>query len=74
MIRIDKNIPIPPKVYRGRPSRYPFADMAIGDSFATEHTHASKISPSCAHATKTLGFKFSVRKQADGTIRVWRIA
>lgn len=31
--KIDKNLPIPPRPRRKRTSKYPIADMEIGDSF-----------------------------------------
>lgn len=76
MIQIDKNIPIPPRpTLPGRPSKYPFAEMEVGDSFATDKPcRGTTISGSINFAAKKLGYKFTSRKQADGTIRVWRIA
>ena len=33
-ITIEKGIPVPPKSVGGRPSKYPFGEMKVGDSFA----------------------------------------
>tara|TARA_R110000787_G_scaffold121700_1_gene232608 strand:+ start:104 stop:313 length:210 start_codon:yes stop_codon:yes gene_type:complete len=67
MIKIEKNIPMPEKksisVYAG------MDDMNIGDSFSIlgnrEYNTAYRRS-------KRLGFTIAVRKQKDGSLRVWR--
>jgi hypothetical protein len=32
-VAVDKNIPPPPDPCRGRPARYPYATMKVGESF-----------------------------------------
>jgi hypothetical protein len=76
MITIDKGIPVPP--LRMRHSKYPWAEMVVGDSFFIEaaaadlKARAANLSRGATSAGKQLGRRFTVRK-ADGGVRVWRI-
>lgn len=76
-VQIDKNIPMPDRLPgnagNGRWSKYPFAEMEVGDSFLVTDTPRNKISSAANQAYKRLGFKFKTGKVDDG-IRVWRIA
>ena len=69
-IQIEKNFPIPPG-RRGRPVKYPWYSMEIGDSFLpTEKcARATAYAASQRYAPK----KFIYRK-VDGGGRIWRIA
>lgn len=83
-IEIDKHLPPPPPT-TGRPFKYPFPDMAVGDSFAVPLSHenntkgenmaavrlrSSAIRYACAH-----GGKFTVRTDREaGVARCWRVA
>lgn len=62
MIKIDKNIPIPPK--RGRPKKYPFDEMEVGDSclVKTKGVLSRRID----------GKRFTTRT-VKGGVRVWRV-
>ena len=66
-MEVEKNVPIP--------ARYPFADMAVGDSFA--------LPPEITRTTVTVAagrygekhdMKFTVRRMPDKTLRCWRVA
>lgn len=76
MITIDKNVPMPES--RGS-SRYPYADMEVGDSFfiatrgVDELGTARRLRGSSFTYGKKVGKKFSVRKMGEG-FRVWRVA
>ncbi len=59
MFTIEKNIPIPPKKRCTVKSKYPFAEMKIGDSFF--------------NAKRKLSHTFIARKIAENTYRVWRV-
>lgn len=75
MIAIDKNVPVPPRIGGrpgGRPTKYPWLDMEIGDSFRTSGKRNS-IGAAVAWATKQYGRKFVTRREDDG-VRIWRIA
>lgn len=74
---IEKGIPCPPNSAGtnnlGR-TKYPFAEMSIGDSFAyPQKTKHNTVGVTVCRAAKKLGFKFVTRK-VDGIIRVWRVA
>lgn len=74
MIPIEKNIPMP-KNSAGKPKKYPFAEMAIGDSFLNPNVDGKKNliqQATCGFSRKHPGFKFATRREATG-IRVWRI-
>ena len=72
MIKIDKNIPIPPNNSQGgRPSKYPWRDMAVGDSFRVEGKTCNAVTGMASSAGKRLGMKFTVRTE-DGGHRIWR--
>jgi hypothetical protein len=68
---IEKNIPIP-ETSVGRPSKYPFKEMEVGDSFWTNEL-TSRVMAS-ANRLKPNMFR-SKKETKDGNkgIRVWRI-
>lgn len=65
--KIEKGVAMPERK-RGRPTRYPWAQMEIGDSFVAPYK------PNLVLAAARYQKKFSYRKQSDGTVRVWRVA
>lgn len=69
--KIDKGIPIPPKKARWRPSKYPFVNMQVGDSFFTNGTAASLRSATFTYSKRT-NTKFVTRSEGTGW-RVWRV-
>ena len=65
-IKIESDIPIPTK--------YPFAQMKVNDSFAVPaNTNRSAINVSAMRFGRKHGMKFTVRRTVDGTLRCWRI-
>ena len=69
MIKIDKNIPIPPDS-RGKSYKYPFEDLQIGDSFVM----LSGSRGGCVqNAQRKLGHKYTIRNIGNNKVRVWRI-
>lgn len=70
MFEIEKNVPLPPKA-SGRGRKYPFPDMAVGDSIFIPSIHRSR-SGSLASLASKWG-KFSSRKEGDG-LRIWRVS
>lgn len=69
-ITIDRNIPIP-KISRGsRPSKYPWAEMEIGDSFVMNR---KRPNGTVSAANKRYSCKF-IARTVEGGVRVWRIA
>ncbi len=69
MIKIDKNVPIPPIVRPGRKPKYPFREMEVSDSFFVAGKIANQI-VQCA--TRCRPKKFVTRKEKNG-VRVWRV-
>jgi hypothetical protein len=76
MIPIDKHIPMPDvvrwtnsnKIYkRGRPVKYPFSMLKVGDSFFTP---VKKVD--LWRYQNVFGHRYTFRK-VDGGIRIWRI-
>ena len=68
-IQIDR-VPLPPS--HGRLFKYPYLQMAIGDSFFATRKHLNVYT-----WTKTSGFKFTQRRVKENGVeglRVWRIA
>ena len=78
--KIEKNIELP-KRSSGRPSKYPFSEMKVGDSFfipVADHIDIWNVAGAVRNAAnmarirdKTIG-RFSTRK-VEGGVRVWRI-
>jgi hypothetical protein len=69
-ITIDKGIAPPP---RGGVSRYPFAEMSVGDSFFVAGATRDNLSSSCTYRKQRYGEQYAIRK-VDGGLRVWRTA
>lgn len=67
-IKVEKGIPIPPK---SSASKYPYAQLEIGDSFFVKGKIANKFAASAYTQSKKLGIKTTVRNEKDG-VRVWR--
>ena len=67
-LRIEKNIPLPPK--QKRQSKYDFViHMEQGDSVFAPTPH---IASAIVAKLRTVGYKGATRK-VEGGIRVWRI-
>lgn len=64
---LEKNIPLP------GPSKYPFATMEVGDSFAVKGDEAFKARASAYQYGRRFNQKYSVRKNGVG-YRIWRTA
>lgn len=72
-IRIQRGKPIPPK-RSWAITRYPFGQMAVGDSFHIAATDLPPSGPSVLRvAARNRGFRAAVRAEGDG-FRCWRIA
>ena len=72
MVPIEKGVPIPAIKMPGKPRKYPWPEMAVGDSFLMSANGGSGGMVSGAnkkYATK----HFVSRKTAEG-YRVWRTA
>lgn len=71
MIMIDKGVPLPPS--RKGLSKYPWKDMAVGDSVFIQNAIRTTLLPQVYRAARRYGIKFTARTCSDG-VRVWRIA
>lgn len=73
--QIEKGVPFPAKPVRG--GKYPFAKLAIGDSFAVPLAGRKSwafIFTAITNAQKLYNIKLTTRLTADGVRRVWRVA
>lgn len=86
MFEIEKDVPIP-ETRQGRGSKYPFAEMEVGDSFLVEpeedpnlgvvdEEEYAKVRGRVSNVAYKYGKdhdkKFTVR-QTDEGVRVWRV-
>ncbi len=69
-IKIDKKIPVPTKIT----TKYPFGDMAVGDSFVVSTALRSSVYGASASWARQHNpdAKFTTRKEGDET-RIWRV-
>lgn len=71
-VKVEKGIPLPP-IERGRPVKWPFATMEIGESFFMKGCTKSSVATACNQKGRKFGRKFAMRA-GDGGYRVWRVA
>lgn len=74
MYEIDNNVPLPEFVSSGRPARYPFKTMSVGDSFHVPFSDASnhKVRQRASNAGCKLRMTFRTIIDEQGT-RVFRL-
>ena len=67
-IQLESGISMPPlrTVYK-----YPYEDMAVGDSFTVPVTDRARVLNANYRASKLLGIKLQAKTQGD-VVRVWR--
>lgn len=72
--KIEKGIAIPePGAGRKKGvSKYPFAQMKVGDSFFVAGKKQEKFHSAMACTRRAQGFRFATRT-VEGGIRIWRI-
>ena len=73
--KIDSDVPMPTADPRGKPEKYPFSKLSIGQSFFVPGANAA-ISAAATSAKKRTGFRFKVRSVEEGGLvgkRVWRV-
>lgn len=68
MYKIEKNIPYP---VRGLKTKYPFAQMEIGDSFVAT-AHRNSVAVAAIRYGKKTGARFTVSTHG-GVVRCWRV-
>lgn len=71
---VDKAVPLPTNASGGRPHKYPFREMEVGDSFLVEPLDGDKLRNYASQFSRAKGARFVTRKQPDGSVRCWRVA
>lgn len=73
LFEIEKGVPMPAdqKGKKGS-SKYPLADMSIGDSFFVPNGRITTVRKAAYQRGPALNRRFSVRT-VDGGVRVWRV-
>jgi hypothetical protein len=69
-IKIDHDIPIPPKRDGWGRLTETMKSLKVGDSFVVD----DKLKTSIYSSAKGVGFKVAIRRLGEGRWRVWRIA
>ena len=72
-MEIEKDIPLPDLTKRS--AKYPFGELAIGESFFVEGAKRGSLATSAWAFGKKRGIKFVTRKvEKDGVsgVRIWR--
>lgn len=68
-VKVDKKVPIPEI---GRPCKYPWKTMEVGDSFFVTGAASHAFSGQACMAARRAGRRFTTRSLPNGC-RVWRI-
>lgn len=71
-MKIESSVPSPDTAGRGRPHKYPWNKMEVGDSFFVPNTMLNVISCAAIGRGKRYNEKYACRTVDDG-VRVWRI-
>ena len=83
MIQIEERIPMPPMAV-GRPRKYPFAELRVGDSFTIPlvgvmlrngDKAVGRLNAAMTAYARKYGGKFTVRTDRENNVaRCWRVA
>ena len=75
MIKIDKNVPIPSiSGILGRPSKYPFSEMSVGDSLKVSLKNKHNVFYSAkSWAIKNNKKAEFITRSYDKFARIWRV-
>jgi hypothetical protein len=74
-VKIEKGVTLPPRKYSGRPWKWPFPEMKVGELFAVpKDTNPDSFRNRAVYASAKLQRKFTTRKMEDGTLRCWRVS
>jgi hypothetical protein len=70
--RIEKNVPLPTRTHGN--TKYPFAQMAVGDSFEIEYADRKRYQAAAYHFKKrNPWFSFTIRHNAKSALCLRRI-
>ena len=70
MFDIQSDVPLPKRRYR--PSKYPWEQMAVDESFMVADGNLRSLRATAYAAGKRLQMKFIARKTDEG-VRIWRV-
>ena len=71
--KTERGIPVPDNVgHRGRPSKYPWYKMGVGDSILFSPEGGMKARRAAQKYGERNGGKIFASRMTDGGIRVWR--
>lgn len=70
---ILSGVPMPQK-YVGRSTKYPFADLNVGDAFDAPVGERKSLSQSAYKYGKSNNMRFTVHCISDTHVRCWRMA
>lgn len=74
MIDLESGLPVPPPSNGGRPERYPFTKMKVGESFFIPTDEKERTRSAVLGAARLrLGAGRVATRSVDGGLRVWRI-
>lgn len=74
MIKVDSNVPVPQRGLGGRPEKYPFTSMKVGESFFIPTDEVERTRSAVLGAARLrLGAGRVATRVAEGGLRVWRI-
>lgn len=68
-IKIDPGVPL---TTSGTRRRYPFRDMAVGDSFFVPGMTCRDMRGALSRAKRETGWRFATRR-VDNGLRIWKI-
>ena len=71
MAKIEKGVPMPNRASGGRPPKYPWQELGLGDSFILDTPNMKTASAHCSAASIRYGKRFVARLHKNN-IRVWR--
>lgn len=71
MIEIEHNVPVP----SSHNSKYPFAEMQVGDSFTVPNEQCASVAGSATNwgDRQTPAVRFTTRRIDEKSVRIWRI-
>lgn len=72
MVTIERGVPVP-QMRTGRPAKYPWDKMGVGDSFSVSGKTLNGIRSTARYHANRLGREFRVATDGSG-VRVWRTA
>lgn len=68
---VERGIPLPKRT-GGRPQKYPWNEMQVGDSFFVPDGKIKMLSAATNFRTQISGHRYTLRS-VEGGVRVWRV-